>query len=131
MSKVIAGKEIVTSDIVTLQSSSHIEDHTFPLVLLRDATRSFACVNLQIPSITGFCIAGCPNFYAVLPWLTGYVLPEGAFSSERDKTFIHCHLWPWVEHQWKELRPSLPHIPDGGKLVRSCSGISVVKSEDS
>lgn len=35
-----------TSDIVTLQSSGHIKDHTFPLVFLRDATCSFACVNL-------------------------------------------------------------------------------------
>lgn len=46
LSKVTAGKESVTRDIVTLKSSSHMEDQMFSLVSLRDATRSFACVTL-------------------------------------------------------------------------------------
>lgn len=53
--QIIDGKETVTHDIVTPQSSSHMKDYTLSLVSPRDATRRFACVTLYFPCIAGFC----------------------------------------------------------------------------
>lgn len=69
------GEDIVTRDIVPLQSICHIKQNPHPLVVLWASTGPPPCVDLHLPSVAGLCVPSHPYLDATLCWLNGHILP--------------------------------------------------------
>lgn len=87
-------EKIVTCDVVSRQSLSHIEDHSHALVLLRGSSIVFPCVDLQVPYMRWNSNPGSPNRYAILGGLRWDVTEWDPNHEIASATY---QQWHWAQ----------------------------------
>lgn len=111
--------------IVSLKSCSHLQNHTFPIVLLRNTVCRFPGLNRHVSAINWPCVTCCPYLSAIFRWFAQHILFErevwrlylalqmrGMHSTHFPQTYLIAASLSWwpglMVTRWpKELSSSL------------------------